>query len=155
MTERKDRTLAGYRVVYRPDHFHHSLNTKGYRGYVYEHRYIMECMIGRALDSNEIVHHIDGDKKNNSIDNLKLMTRSEHSKLHSRTEDKFCEKCGIKLHDKRSNLCKSCFSYTRRKVKERPSKDELLKMVEENSYVSVGRMYGVSDNTIRKWIAVG
>ena len=46
------------------------------------HRKIMEDFIGRKLSFNEVVHHIDGNVKNNSIDNLVLMSRSEHSKLH-------------------------------------------------------------------------
>jgi len=49
---------------------------------VREHRYLIELKIGRKLLSNEIVHHIDGDKKNNSLDNLIIITRSEHKKLH-------------------------------------------------------------------------
>lgn len=46
------------------------------------HVVIIEQKIGRKLFSNEVVHHIDGNKHNNDVDNLQLMTRSEHSKLH-------------------------------------------------------------------------
>ena len=35
---------------------------------------------------------------------------------------------------------------------ERPSKEQLLQEVKESSYLSVGKKYGVSDNSIRKWI---
>ena len=47
-----------------------------------EHRLIMEKSLGRKLTFNEIVHHDDTDKSNNSPENLKLMTRSEHMKHH-------------------------------------------------------------------------
>lgn len=47
-----------------------------------EHRIIMEKHIGRRLKPDEIVHHIDYNKTNNSIDNLTIMNRSEHLKLH-------------------------------------------------------------------------
>lgn len=47
-----------------------------------EHRVIMEQHLGRKLSRNEIVHHINGDKWDNRIDNLQLMTQSEHAKLH-------------------------------------------------------------------------
>ena len=46
------------------------------------HRKIMEDYIGRKLNSNEIVHHKDGNKLNNDINNLEILTRSEHIKLH-------------------------------------------------------------------------
>lgn len=51
----------GYRLIY--------INGKEYK----EHRYVMEQHIGRKLLSTEIVHHIDGNKLNNSIDNLKIV----------------------------------------------------------------------------------
>lgn len=47
-----------------------------------EHRLIMEEYIGRELAKDEIVHHIDGNKFNNDISNLQILTRSEHMKLH-------------------------------------------------------------------------
>jgi hypothetical protein len=46
------------------------------------HRFIMEQHLGRKLTFNEIVHHIDEDKTNNALDNLEIMTRAEHSRLH-------------------------------------------------------------------------
>jgi hypothetical protein len=47
------------------------------------HRIIMEKYIGRKLKSKEVVHHIDGNPKNNSIKNLKLFkNQSEHMRHH-------------------------------------------------------------------------
>lgn len=46
------------------------------------HRAIMEQHLGRKLTSDEIVHHKDGNKLNNSIENLEILTRSEHINLH-------------------------------------------------------------------------
>lgn len=54
------------------------------RGYVFEHVKVMSDYLCRALDSDEVVHHIDGNKKNNVLSNLQLMTRSEHAKHHGR-----------------------------------------------------------------------
>jgi len=48
------------------------------------HRHLMETLIGRPLDKDEVVHHRDGNPLNNSPDNLVVMTRSEHTKLHMR-----------------------------------------------------------------------
>lgn len=47
-----------------------------------EHRLIMERHLGRELEVNEIVHHKDGDKSNNDLENLEVMSRSEHSRSH-------------------------------------------------------------------------
>jgi len=47
-----------------------------------EHRAIAINVLERKLASNEIVHHIDNNPKNNDLDNLMLMTRAAHGKLH-------------------------------------------------------------------------
>lgn len=44
----------------------------------------MEQEVGRKLGSNEIVHHKNEDKLDNGIDNLEILTRSEHAKLHAK-----------------------------------------------------------------------
>ena len=46
------------------------------------HRIVAEKMIGRPLRTGEIVHHIDGNKRNNEPSNLMVMTQSEHCRLH-------------------------------------------------------------------------
>lgn len=49
---------------------------------MYEHRYVAAIKIGRALRSDEEVHHIDGDGWNNHPDNLEVMSRKEHVQRH-------------------------------------------------------------------------
>jgi len=48
------------------------------------HRQIAEQMLGRKLHPGEVVHHIDGDKRNNSPDNLMILdSQKEHARLHA------------------------------------------------------------------------
>jgi len=50
--------------------------------YYYEHRWVAEKMIGRQLKDGEVVHHVDGDRANNSPKNLIVMLKEDHDKLH-------------------------------------------------------------------------
>ena len=53
------------------------------RGYVYEHRLVMEQFLDRYLFPEEVVHHLDGNPLNNDISNLILLSsESEHRKIH-------------------------------------------------------------------------
>jgi hypothetical protein len=45
-------------------------------------RILMSTYLNRVLDKNEVVHHKDEDPSNNSLDNLQVMSRSEHTRLH-------------------------------------------------------------------------
>ena len=55
-------------------------------GSIREHQYVMEMHLNRRLTKGEVVHHIDGDKTNNNLDNLYLTTVTEHNKLHAESE---------------------------------------------------------------------
>lgn len=59
---------------------HPSTNT---RGYVYEHRVVAEKRLGRYLRTDEVVHHIDGNKTNNAPENLIVLSNEQHATLHS------------------------------------------------------------------------
>jgi hypothetical protein len=56
------------------------------------HVVLIEKKIKRHIRSNECIHHIDGCKSNNSISNLKILTKSEHSRLHRLQEMSFGQK---------------------------------------------------------------
>lgn len=46
------------------------------------HRVVFEMFLGRKLKRNEIVHHIDGNRHNNDISNLEMMSQARHASLH-------------------------------------------------------------------------
>lgn len=71
----------GYWMVLKPDWY---TGRKG-SNHVFEHSVIVcEALSLTEIPKGFIVHHIDGVKTNNSIDNLALMTNSGHGKLHAR-----------------------------------------------------------------------
>lgn len=70
----------GYMMLWMP---HHPSCDK--RGYILEHRYLMEQKLGRYLNSSEEVDHINGIKDDNRLDNLKLFnSHTEHIKEETR-----------------------------------------------------------------------
>jgi len=69
--------ISGYKYLYRPEH-----PNKTKHNYVAEHRIVAEQKIGRLLKPNEDVHHIDFNKLNNHPNNLSVLTKSEHIRLH-------------------------------------------------------------------------
>lgn len=54
-----------------------------------EHRHKLHTADPQPNENELVVHHIDGNKGNNSLDNLAWMTRSEHSRLHHLGENHF------------------------------------------------------------------
>lgn len=73
------RDPRGYILIYRPDHPH----AKKGGGQVYEHRLVMEAHLGRYLASDEMVHHRNGVKDDNRIENLELVDRATHITKHN------------------------------------------------------------------------
>ena len=112
-----------------------------------------------------ILDHINGINNDNRIENLRIVCpncdatlptfsgRNVKTKynvvLKKEIVIKYCE-CGKKI-DNYSKKCVECNSIKQRK-KERPSYDELKLEINNLGYSATGRKYGVSDNTIRKWI---
>ena len=73
----------GYVKILSPNH-----PFKDSKGYVKEHRLVMEQHLGRYLTKDEIVHHINEDKQDNRVENLQLTDRTKHQNHHNPMKDK-------------------------------------------------------------------
>ena len=63
----------GYVYIYKSDHPY-----PADKHYVLEHRLVMEKHLGRYLRSDEEVHHINGIRHDNRLENLQLVSHREH-----------------------------------------------------------------------------
>lgn len=99
---------GGYKYC-RTDPPHPARNARG----LYPlHRVLMENRLGRRLHRWEIVHHVDGNKHNDDIGNLEVMTNAQHSSHHAANGARVGLKCAcgtvfyLKPHDyRRRNKC--------------------------------------------------
>jgi len=125
------------------------------------HRHVMEEKLGRMLEPNEHVYHLNGDSKDNRIENLRIVCPNCNATL-----DTHCGK-----HLKKINNCVDCktkiYNYAKRcqpcSVKYEKEKGELLKVqtrppyslivssIEELGYEKAGKKFGVCGMTIRRW----
>lgn len=114
------RKYNGYWAVWNPKH-----PSSNKHGYVYEHRLVMEQYYSRFLTKDEHIHHIDGNTQNNKIENLLIVSKSEHMILHKTIDmsTRICLLCGsditwIKKTNKRpfwrrykqGYICNKCYN---------------------------------------------
>ena len=110
--------------------------------------------------------HINGINNDDRLENLRWVCPNcdrqldtfcskniSHKKYNAR-EKNYCVDCGKEICYE-ATRCNECQGKKLRKI-ERPNKEQLYELLKNNSFVKVGQMYNVSDNTIRKWcIAYG
>lgn len=145
----------GYLRGYVPDHPNSDKS-----GQIYQHVYVMSFELGRPLTKDEVVHHIDRNKKNNAVNNLHVMSRRDHTLLHLwedygiRREDKACKYCdGIFTPtDAKQIFCSlTCSALYQGLKTKRPSKEDLYRMVWAMPSTKIALYLGVSDRIIGKW----
>ena len=132
-----ERKMGKYLCTFAPDN---PRATK--EGYVYSHVIAAEKMLGRYLRPLECVHHIDGNKMNNSLDNLIVFkTKADHTAFHKGCDivkegdvyialphkNSICPICGNhKWYD--ANMCIDCHIKSMYKT-ERPNRDILKNLI--------------------------
>lgn len=79
--------------------------------YVLVHRVILENYLGRLLDSDEIAHHINENKKDNRIENIELCLKDIHKRYHAKKGRSYvlitCAWCSEKFKREKRDLCKT------------------------------------------------
>ena len=146
-----------YKVIRSPEH-----PKANNRGYIYEHVFIAEQILGRKLTDDEVVHHIDHNRKNNSPDNLMIFASdADHTLYHKgyqawstdgliwhtakNSTYKQCKECG-RIYTKYSSLiehseycCEKCL----RQAQNRQT-TEKIKIIQELLYKHNGNFSEVA-----------
>ena len=104
------------------------------------HDIIMEIYIGRRLKKGEVVHHKNGIRTDNEITNLELLTRSEHSRLHTLKNIANGKNYDISREAKRGE------DHNKAKLSE---EDVLLILTDKRIYKEIALQYNVSLSCIK------
>lgn len=107
-----------------------------------------------------VLDHINGVRDDHREENLRMLCPNCNSQQETfagrsnKIPKPQCKKCETLVSRRsKTGLCPKCFDiFYKRKIKNRPPKEQLLKEIKETNYCAVGRKYGVSDNAIRKWL---
>ena len=153
----KIRIVNGYPAIYvDPSH-----------STVYIHILEMEKYLGRKLSKEEVIHHCDHDRSNYSLANLWCFkTIADHTAFHQGAEAimdddgtyycpnkyHYCPICGKQI-DYAADLCIECYSEKREANSKTPSANELQAIIQKHNgnFTQIGKLFGVSDNAVRKW----
>jgi len=121
------------------------------------------CGLDEKWDGKEIImilDHINGVNDDHRLENLRMLCPNCNSQTETfcmGTRKKIINKC-LDCEDEISRVskrCKKCSgnnqAYSMRKVKDRPTKGELKKLIDTMTWVAIGQKYEVSDNAVRKW----
>lgn len=94
-----------------------------------------------GLIDNSLLQSSFNEERAKEID--KLVANVKNHKIY------YCKCCGKEVW-RGNDYCSDCAAKARR-VTERPNRKELKELIRNNSFLSLGRQFGVSDNAIRKW----
>jgi 5-methylcytosine-specific restriction endonuclease McrA len=144
------------------------LNNKTVKRALLESGFIYCCSNCKLTEWNGLpisldIDHIDGNWKNYTKENLRFLCPNCHRQTNTfgaknikKVKKIIPEKTNFKKITTEKNKVKKIKTKIGRehlrKVKDRPNIDVLLQNIQELGYCGTGRLYGVSDNAVRKWI---
>lgn len=157
--------VAGYQIFC--DMSHPLVNSQGF---VYYHRHLASVKLGRWVTKSDHIHHINGDKLDNRLENLDILTNSTHASLHNPPvvfRVITCNNCGKNYEVHRENIKRkfcsmSCYEeyYIKKKqlrcdglineFKFSIEKEILEKLVWELPSEKIAKIYNVSGSAIVK-----
>lgn len=126
----------------------HPLGDK--KGRVWYHRHVASVSRGKWLEPHEVVHHLDGDKSNNSPSNLTIVSRAHHGHLHhKRIPTKRCPMCHepfSPINSRQVYCSRECIPG---QIKITP--EEISQLVWEAPIYQIAERLNVSDAAIHKF----
>ena len=122
------------------------------------------AMAAYGIPNGFHVHHIDSNRLNNRADNLAVLSASEHMRVTA-SEPRAeritinCSTCGkpfqstaYRVEKRNKTYCSEPCMYIGKRKFERPSSQYLAELITEvNNWSALGRMFKVTDNTVRDW----
>lgn len=137
-----------------------------------------ECGLGSEWNGKSItlqIDHIDGNSTNHALDNLRILCPNCHSQtktygsknISKKVKDrknvyakqitkyeKECPQCNNIFNTRfnKQKFCSAGCSSKSTRIVNRPEKQVLNWLIESNYWVNIGKMFGVSDNSVRGWV---
>ena len=111
----------------------------------------MEQHLGQKITYDEVVHHINGDKQDFRIENLEVMPRSEHGRLHRRQQ--LCSPLSDETRRRMSEALTGVQHHSIRKLSQTDVKEVFCLKQKGISNRKIAAIFGVAHSTINRMLS--